>query len=94
MKPAYQIIDKMLLTEKGTELTEAHNQYIFRAHPDANKIEIKQAVEQLFGVKVANVRTMNRIGKKKSQRRPNAGRTAAWKKAVVTLKDGDVIDLT
>lgn len=94
MKPAHQIIDTILLTEKGNDLTELQNKYTFRVYPSANKIEIKQAVEHLFKVSVINVRTMNRIGKKKRERRPNYGTTSAWKKAVVTLKEGDSIDLT
>lgn len=94
MKPAYQIIDTILLTEKGTVLTDAHNQHIFKVHPDANKQEIKQAVQSLFKVEVTNVRTMNRRGKKKRERRPNYGRTPAWKRAVVTLAEGSHIDLT
>lgn len=94
MKPAYQIIDKILLTEKGSILSETQNQYLFQVHPDANKVEIAQAVEKLFGVKVDKVRTMNRIGKKKRVRTPNSGRTAATKRAVVTLVEGNTIDLT
>jgi large subunit ribosomal protein L23 len=94
MKPAYQIIDTLLLTEKGTVLTEAHNQYVFKVHPEANKQEIKQAVQSLFKVDVTNVRTMNRRGKSKRVRRPNQGRTAGWKRAVVTLAEGNTIDLT
>jgi large subunit ribosomal protein L23 len=73
---------------------ETNNQYVFKAHPDANKHDIKRAVQDLFKVDVTNVRTMNRKGKKKSQRRANAGTTAAWKRAVVTLADGNTIDLT
>ncbi len=94
MKPAHQIIDTILLTEKGTVLSDSLNQYSFRVHPDANKVEIKHAVEFLFKVKVTQVRTMNRIGKKKRQRRAIAGTTSAWKKAVVTLAPDDKIDLT
>ena len=94
MKPAHQVVDNILLTEKGTLLTEKHNQYVFRVYPSANKNDIKAAVESLFKVHVVNVRTMNRIGKKKRERRPNYGRTSAWKKAVVTLKEGESIDLT
>ncbi len=94
MKPAHQIIDTVLLTEKGTILTEKQNQYTFRVYPSANKNDIKVAVESLFKVNVASVRTMNCIGKKKRERSPNYGRTSAWKKAVVTLKNGETIDLT
>jgi len=94
MKPAHQVIDTILLTEKGTILTEKQNQYTFRVYPSANKNDIKQAVEHLFKVNVTNVNTMNRIGKKKRERTANYGTTSAWKKAVVTLKDGESIDLT
>jgi len=94
MKPAHQILDTILLTEKGTVLMETQNQYVFKCHPDANKSEIKRAVQDLFKVDVTNVRTMNRKGKKKRVRRPNQGLTAAWKRAVVTLADGNTIDLT
>ena len=59
----------------------------------ANKIEIKRAVEQAFGVKVTSVRTANYSGKSKRVRRADEGKTAAWKKAMVRLKDGDSIDL-
>lgn len=94
MKPAYQIIENILLTEKGTVLMEAHNQYVFRVRPEANKQEIKRAVQSLFKVDVTDVRTMNFKGKKKRERRPNYGLTPSWKKAVVTLADGNTIDLT
>lgn len=94
MKPAHQVIDTILLTEKGTVLTDELNQYVFKVHPDANKQDIKSAVQSLFNVEVTNVRTMNRKGKKKRQRRPNYGMTAAWKRAVVTLADDNTIDLT
>jgi large subunit ribosomal protein L23 len=69
-----------------------HNQYFFQVNPDANKHEIRQAIEMYFGVKVENVRTMNRIGKIKRMGR-FSGRRASWKKAIVTLAEGDSIDL-
>jgi large subunit ribosomal protein L23 len=94
MKPAHQIIDTIVLTEKATMLSDTLNQYVFKVVPAANKLEIKRAVETLFKVKVANVRTMNRIGKAKRERRPNYGLTSAWKKAVVTLAPDNKIDLT
>lgn len=93
MKTPEFIVREMLLTEKGSRQTETHNQYQFKVHPDANKIEIKQAVEELFKVKVTHVNTLNRFGKKKRERTMNFGTTAGWKKAVVTLKAGDTIDL-
>ncbi len=94
MKEGRTIIRKLLLTEKGTHLTERDNQYLFRVDPSANKIEIKNAVEKIFNVKVTKVNTMNRRGKQKRLRSMNYGMTAAWKRAVVTLKEGDKIDLT
>jgi len=94
MKQDYQIVERILLTEKGTRLTESENKFIFRVHPQANKNEIAGAVERLFKVKVDTVNTMNRKGKKKRQRTANFGRTAHWKKAVVTLAAGSTIDLT
>jgi len=92
MKDVYEVIDRALLTEKGTRLTEEENKYIFRVNPDANKVEIKQAVEELFKVKVVSVNTMNRQGKKKRQRTASSGKTADWKRAVVTLAEGSQID--
>lgn len=92
MKDIYQVINKALLTEKGTRLSEEENKYIFSVNPDANKAEIKQAVEEFFKVKVIAVNTMNRQGKKKRQRTASAGKTAAWKRAVVTLAEGNQID--
>ena len=92
MKEAYQIIYKPLVTEKVTAQITAHNKYAFSVHPEANKNEIKQAVEALFKVKVLAVNTMHRKGKKKRVRMA-LGTTAAWKKAVVTLKQGDKIEV-
>jgi large subunit ribosomal protein L23 len=94
MKEGRTIIRKLLLTEKGTHLTEKENQYLFRVDPSANKIEIKSAVEKIFNVKVTKVNTMNRRGKHKRQRSMSYGMTSAWKRAVVTLKEGEKIDLT
>ncbi|MBC8205809.1 MAG: 50S ribosomal protein L23 [Kiritimatiellaeota bacterium] len=92
MKDIYEVIDRAMLTEKSTRLTEEENKYIFRVNPAANKVEIKQAVEELFKVKVVAVNTMNRQGKKKRERTASSGRTAAWKRAVVTLAEGSKID--
>ena len=94
MKEGRTIIRKLLLTEKGTLLTEKQNQYLFRVDPSANKIEIKNAVEKIFNVKVTKVNTMNRQGKHKRLRSMSYGMTSAWKRAVVTLKEGEKIDLT
>ena len=73
-------------------MRELHNQYFFEVDPAANKHEIQQAVEHFFGVKVTQVRTMNYRGKIKRMGR-FSGKRADWKKAVVTLAEGDTIDL-
>lgn len=93
MNEAFDIIDRIRLTEKGTLLSEKQNQYVFRVKPHANKLQIKQAIEQLFGKKVVAVNTCNYAGKKKRERTANFGRKAHWKKAIVTLKEGERIDL-
>ena len=87
----YELIRAPIITEKSTLLSE-HNQVSFRVPLDANKLEIKQAVEKRFDVKVEDVRTLNVSGKLKRQGR-HIGRRAAWKKAIVTLKQGDRIEL-
>jgi large subunit ribosomal protein L23 len=92
MKGPYEVVQRPLLTEKGTRLKEEANQYLFRVAPTATKIEIKQAIEQLFKVKVAEVRTLRMQGKVKRMGR-FAGRRAGWKKAIVTLKAGQSIEL-
>lgn len=93
MSDHFDIIDTVRLTEKGTLLTEKHNQYVFRVNPRANKTQIKQAIEKLFGKKVARVNTTNYAGKKKRERTASFGRKPHWKKAIVTLKEGEKIDL-
>jgi len=94
MKEPTHIISRIRLTEKASLLSEKHNQYVFRVATDANKIEIKNAIEKLFGKKVLRVNTCQYAGKKKRERRADFGRRAHWKKAVVTLAEGDKIDLT
>ena len=93
MRDIYSVIDNVRLSEKATLLQEVNNEYVFKVDRRANKLEIKRAVEQLFGVKVTGVRTCNYQGKRKRVRRSDEGRTARWKKAMVRLKDGDSIDL-
>jgi len=87
----YQIIKRPLVTEKTTLAKEA-NKYHFEVDRRANKIEIGQAVEKLFKVKVVNVRTMNMAGKKKKVGRV-LGRKRDWKKAIVTLAPGSSIEI-
>ncbi len=86
-----EILLRPIVTEKSTGL-EALNQYTFQVHPKANKIEIRKAVEMAFGVRVTKVRTMvvRRRAKRVGMFR---GRTAGWKKAIVTVHPNDAIDL-
>lgn len=93
MKDIFQVIDTIQLSEKATLLTETNNEYVFKVNPHANKLEIRHAVEKLFGKKVASVRTCNYQGKKKRERRADFGRTKSWKKAFVKLADGETIEL-
>lgn len=93
MNETYDIVDTIRLTEKATLLSEKLNKYVFQVNPAANKLQIKQAIEKLFGKKVARVATCNYAGKAKRQRTASYGRTAHWKKAIVTLKEGEKIDL-
>ncbi|MFO7652626.1 MAG: 50S ribosomal protein L23 [Candidatus Krumholzibacteriia bacterium] len=92
MKDLSKVVRRPMITERGADLREANNQFVFEVAPEANKHEIKQAVEHYFGVKVLQVRTMNYRGKVKRLGR-FSGKRADWKKAVVTLAEGDNIDL-
>jgi len=86
MRDPYDILIRPIITEKSSDLM-AENKYTFRVDRKANKIEIRQAVESIFKVDVTAVRTMNMPGKLKRQGR-TSGMTAQWKKAIVTLKEG------
>jgi large subunit ribosomal protein L23 len=83
----------MQATEQGTVRAYKQNQYFFEVDPDANKPEIKRAVEVLYGVKVDAVNTMQYRGKKKRVRTIRYGRRADWKRAIVTLKEGSKIEM-
>lgn len=91
MKAVHQIIRAPLITEKGTLANESGNQVLFRVRQDANKVEIRKAVETFFKVKVEKVRTINYLGKTKRVGR-SIGKRANWKKAYVTLAPGQNID--
>ncbi len=93
MNDHYDLIQTVRLTEKASLLSETLNKYVFRVSPRANKIQIKAAIEKLFNKKVVAVNTCNYAGKKKRERSANFGRKAHWKKAIVTLKEGEKIDL-
>jgi len=90
MRGPEQIIRAPLISEKGSFLAE-HSQVLFRVRPDANKIEVKKAVEGLFKVKVVKVRIARYLGKLRRVGK-NMGRRPQWKKAYVTLREGDKID--
>ncbi len=91
---SFEIIKTARLTEKGTRQGEKLKQFTVVADRRANKLQIKQAVQELFKVKVLRVNTLNVRGKSRRQRTVQAGKTMAWKKAIVTLKAGDKIVLT
>jgi large subunit ribosomal protein L23 len=90
----FEIIKTVRLTEKGTRQGENFNQYTIVADPRANKTQIRRAVQELFKVKVTKVNTLNVRGKFRRQRTTQAGQAPNWKKAIVTLKEGDKIVLT
>jgi large subunit ribosomal protein L23 len=91
MKLPQEILIRPMITERAAILTETQNKVVFEVAVNANKNEIKQAVESLFEVEVTAVRTMNVKGKLKRMGR-NEGRRAAWKKAIVTLAEGHTLD--
>lgn len=88
----HQIIKKILVTEKSTAAREKSNKYFFEVDRKANKLEISKAVEKLFKVKVADVRVLHVLGKKKRLGRI-IGNKSSWKKAIVTLAAGSRIEI-
>ncbi len=92
MEDAYTTVKSLLRTEKGTEMLP-YNKYLFWVNRDANKINIKKAIEEIYKVKVKDVNTITSRGKKKRVRFQE-GKTPDWKKAIVTLKEGEKIDVT
>jgi large subunit ribosomal protein L23 len=93
MSEPTHLIHNIRLTEKASLLGEKNNQYVFRVDTRANKLQIKQAVQEIFGKKVIRVNTAQYAGKKKRERRADFGRRSHWKKAIVTLAEGEKIDL-
>jgi large subunit ribosomal protein L23 len=91
VRDIYDVIAAPLITEKGTLVSEEGNQVVFRVRREANKSEIRHAVETIFKVQVKKVRTTNYLGKQRRVGR-NVGRKPAWKKAYVTLAEGQRID--
>lgn len=88
----YNIIQRPLITEKATSQKEKNNKISFVVHPKANKIQIKEAIEKLLEVKVDRVNVMNMEGKKKRMGRFE-GKKSDWKKAIVTLREGEKLEL-
>ena len=96
MKDIYDIVQTVCLTEKATLLSEKLNKYVFRVHPKANKLEIKKAIEEFYGVTVVNVNTAVIPGKNKTRYTKAGfvkGQKPAYKKALVTVAEGETIDL-
>ena len=89
MRDLYNIIQRPCLTEKGNKLQESQNKVIFTVDSRANKIEIKNAVENLFNVKVSKVATTHVNGKQKRVG-ARSGKTSDWKKAYITLSEGKI----
>jgi large subunit ribosomal protein L23 len=86
-----EVVKGPVITEKGTLVNEQGNQVVFRVHPRANKVEIRKAVESLFKVRVEKVRTSRQLGKVRRVGK-HMGRRPDWKKAYVTLAEGNRID--
>jgi len=87
-----QVIIRPIITEKSDKSINYQNAYVFEVAPDANKIEIRQAVEAIWDVKVLSVRTLNKKGKVRRVRYKR-GKTSGWKKAIVKLHEGHTIDI-
>lgn len=93
MKAPYSVILGPVISEKGTDLTQRQNKMLFKVDSRANKIEIRKAIEELYPVKVVQVNTVW-VKSKPKRLRYQLGKTSAWKKAIVTLKEGDKIEYT
>ncbi len=88
----YQVVIKPLVTEKGTMMLSEGNWVTFRVHPDANKIDVREAIQKIFSVSVLQVNTQIVRGKRKRFGK-TMGQSKAWKKAMVRLKEGDKIEI-
>ncbi|MEM6821762.1 MAG: 50S ribosomal protein L23 [Verrucomicrobiota bacterium] len=93
MKNPYDVIKSARITEKSTVMSESSNCYVFEVDRKATKLDVAHAIQTIFKKKVKSVNTMNVRGKKKRLRTAQYGRSAHWKKAIVTLHDGETIDL-
>jgi len=92
MPTLHRTIVRPLITEQTSAAYQARGEYTFEVHPDASKPQIRSAIEELFGVKVTRVWTSNQRGKEKRMGK-NVGRRPNWKKAIVTLREGDTIEV-
>jgi large subunit ribosomal protein L23 len=92
MPTLHRTIVRPLITEKSSAAYQARGEYTFEVHVDASKPQIRSAIEQLFGVKVTGVWTSNQRGKEKRMGK-TVGRRPSWKKAIVTLREGDTIEI-
>ena len=87
----YNVVYTVLITERGTTLSEKYNKYLLKVNPASNNIQIREAVEAIFPeVKVSKVNVMNMLGKKKRMRSARVGKRPDWKKAIVTLSEGHI----
>ena len=91
MPQLYEIIVRPIVTEATSSAFQERGEYVFEVHPNANKPAIRQAIEQLFGVKVTGVWTSQQRGKARRVGK-SSGRRPDWKKAIVTLREGDRIE--
>jgi large subunit ribosomal protein L23 len=92
MPTKHETVVRPLITEKTSAAFQDRGEYTFQVHPDATKPQIRQAIEELFGVKVTDVWTSNQRGKEKRMGR-TVGRRPNWKKAIVKLREGDTIEI-
>ena len=92
MPTKHEVIVRPLITEKTSAAYQDRGEYTFHVHPNATKPQIRQAIEELFGVKVTNVWTASQRGKEKRMGQ-SIGRRPSWKKAIVKLREGDTIEI-
>ena len=92
MPTKHEVVVRPLITEKTSAAYQDRSEYTFEVHPDASKPQIRQAIEELFGVKVTGVWTSNVRGKEKRMGQ-SIGRRPNWKKAIVKLREGDTIEI-
>ncbi len=90
MKDEYSIVNYPILSEKGTRLSQSENKYVFKVRREANKVEVKRAIEKLYKVRVKDVNTIKVKGKSKRMGF-SMGKRPDWKKAVVTLEEGETL---